>query len=72
MLTITPANPSSISSYSKKPTSWISSEELDFGDDSSVYTHLIQDSGFKTPNIDGVPPLDNVNKVGILILEMLE
>lgn len=66
MLPMTPANSSSSSGYSEKPASWISSEELDSGDDASVYTHLMQASGFKTPSSDGVPPLDNVNKAGNL------
>lgn len=66
MLPMTPANSSSSSGYSEKPASWISSEELDSGDDASVYTHLMQASGFKTRSSDGVPPFDNVNKAGNL------
>lgn len=66
MLPMTPANSSSSSGYSEKPASWISSEELDSGDDASVYTHLMQASVFKTRSSDGVPPFDNVNKAGNL------
>lgn len=66
MLPLTPANSTSSSGYSEKPISWISSEEIDSGDDASVYTQLMQASGFKSLSSDGVPSLDNVNKAGNL------
>ena len=43
---VTPSNSSSSSAYSAKPTSWISSDELDSAENASRYTHQAQVSGF--------------------------
>eukprot|EP01018_Ginkgo_biloba_P027389 Gb_35291 [translate_table: standard] len=59
---LTPANSSSSSGCSEKPVSWISSEELDSGEDASYYTGLKQVSGSSSTTGDGAPQLWKWNK----------
>ncbi|GLJ09119.1 hypothetical protein SUGI_0102130 [Cryptomeria japonica] len=50
---VTPSNSSTSSAYSAKPTSWISSDELDSTENASGYTHQPQVSGFNATGNKG-------------------